>query len=61
MKRFRHGYADPEIQKRLTPKSAFLRKLERTQRVRAYVEAALISEVYAAPPPKAPRLTLVRK
>jgi hypothetical protein len=32
MDKFRYGYMNREKQARLTPKSAFLRKLERTQR-----------------------------
>ena len=54
MKPYRYGYVSREPQKRLTPKSAFLRKLERMQR------AATINEVFAAPLAQ-PRLKLVRK
>lgn len=30
--KYRHGYVRPEAQRRLTPKSAFLRALERKQK-----------------------------
>lgn len=70
MKPFRYGYASREPQKRLTPKSAFLRKLERMQRVAAQVHVTVIDEAYITPtgktlgelfPKTCARLKLVRK
>lgn len=70
--KLRYGYVDPQPQKRLTPKSAFLRKLERMQRVPIQnVPVKIIDEVFTEPTSKplaelfpwvkAPHLTLVRK
>jgi hypothetical protein len=70
MKQFRYGYASKEEQKRLTPKSAFLRKLERMQRAAAPVKMTIIDEAYIIPtgktlgelfPKTCARLKLVRK
>lgn len=70
--KFRYGYVSRKTESpRLTPKSAFLRKLERMQRVvlQHEVTVKIIDEVFSKPTgktlaelfPNAPHLTLVRK